>query len=237
MKNLITIILFTTLFSTPPVYAVEVSSQITASNDYRFRGISQTKSDPGMSATLDLVFDQGFVAGLWTGNIDFGVKGDIEVDYYAGYYDELNESTSFLITYAYYTYPGLAFDADFGELGGQLFYDNFTFEIQLTNDFAATDESALYIAANYNYPLANSWAQLENISLSLHAGYSSGDYWDTYDIGAYSDYSLGVGADFLGLNLSLNYLFNNIDTQYKNARGYFRNDNLVKFNISKTFNF
>ena len=67
--------------------AQDVSANVALTSDYVFRGVSQTQEDPAISAGVDLTRN-GFYAGGWASNVDFGDDTDAEVDLYAGYRPE-----------------------------------------------------------------------------------------------------------------------------------------------------
>ena len=116
-----------------------------------------------------------------------------------------------------------------------MYYKDFSFQIAYSDDFANSDESATYIAIDYQKVIFEKVGFAENIALELHAGHSSGDYWDDYDIGSYSDYSVGVSTDVKGFNFKVAYLVNDIDDEDEVNSNEFRNDNAVNFTVSKTF--
>src|SRR5215510_2933405 len=62
-----------------------VTSTITATNDYEFRGFSQSATDPALQASLDYAHDRGWYIGAWASNVDFGPADvDFELDLYTG---------------------------------------------------------------------------------------------------------------------------------------------------------
>lgn len=235
MKYLNTLLLATTVLASAASYAADVSTTITATDDYRFRGISQSAGDAVLQGSLDLAFDSGFYAGVFASNIDFGGDGSTEVDYYAGYYTDLTEELGIDVSVSHYTYPGLDYDGDYTELSTSLFYRNFTLQAAYSDDYGNTDESGTYVALDYERVLIEKLGFADNITLVLHAGHSSGDYWDEYDIGSYSDYSVAVSTDIQGFNVKVAYLVNNIDEEMKLDNGAFLNDNMINFSVSKTF--
>src|SRR3954453_1779900 len=59
------------------------SSTWTATNDYDFRGTTQSAKDPALQASLDYAHDSGWYAGAWASNVDFGTSDpDLELDVY-----------------------------------------------------------------------------------------------------------------------------------------------------------
>jgi len=85
-----------------------VSATVNLASDYTFNGVSQTGNDPALQASLDYSADNGFYAGTWASNLDFGGSDDtnIEWDAYIGKYYQLNEKIGLDVGIAYYTYHG-----------------------------------------------------------------------------------------------------------------------------------
>lgn len=75
-------------------------------SDYRSRGQSQTLGDPAIQASASLSHSSGLYAGVWTSNVDFGfdIKTRQEIDYYAGYFWQVNDNISLDVGYAKYAY-------------------------------------------------------------------------------------------------------------------------------------
>jgi uncharacterized protein (TIGR02001 family) len=84
-------------------FSWSVNAAITS--DYVFRGVSQSDSDPAVSAGFDASY--GIVyAGFWASSVDEDfVGGNLEIDYYAGIKPVLGPAT-FDFGILYYTYPG-----------------------------------------------------------------------------------------------------------------------------------
>ena len=88
------------------------TTTITGASDYTFNGVSQTLNDPAIQGSLDYSHDNGFYAGSWASNVDFGDDTDIELDLYAGFYRELNSALSVDYDLAYYSYHGASHSSD-----------------------------------------------------------------------------------------------------------------------------
>ncbi len=89
-----------------------VTSTWTATNDYDFRGNSQSAKDPAIQASLDYAAASGWYVGAWASNIDFGVPSggpldnpDIELDVYGGYTKTLESGWAYDFGVVAYTYP------------------------------------------------------------------------------------------------------------------------------------
>jgi uncharacterized protein (TIGR02001 family) len=179
------------------------SSTITATNDYDFRGITQSDEDPALQASADFATDSGFYVGAWASNIDFGdnFDADIEVDGYVGFTGKLNEGTTWDAGLIYYAYPGES-DANSAEIYGSLAWNILKGKVSYSNDWAGTDESSLYLDAAVNVPLG------EMFSFQAHVGHSSGDAYGDNEI---LDYSAGAGMTLGHFNFVLKYVDTDIE--------------------------
>jgi len=228
MKKILTGLALSAAITT--AQAAEFSATVDLTNDYRFRGISQSAGDAVLQGSLDVAFDNGIYAGVWGSKVDFEDDADFEVDYYAGYWHEINDDLSFDISYSYYTYPGYDTDADYGEIMLGLYYGDLALTYAHANDFFNTGETGQYIAVDYSI------AMNDAVSVDLHAGHSFGDYWNgTTDINEYEDYSVGLSGSVADFDLSVAYLLNSVDSGDKTTTGAYRNDNTVLLTISRTF--
>lgn len=80
-----------------------VSFNLGITNDYVFRGVSQTQGDPAISGGADASYGM-FYAGTWVSNVDFGVPDPkVEIDLYAGVKPTVGD-TSFDFGVLYYGY-------------------------------------------------------------------------------------------------------------------------------------
>lgn len=191
-----------------------VTSTWTAVSDYDFRGITQTAQDPALQASLDYAHDSGWYIGAWGSNIDFGA-GDpnLELDVYTGFTKTLESGFSYDLGGVLYAYPsssdanyielyaGLGFTVESGvSIKGKFFYSP-----DFGGDLTPGDTSAQYLSGDLTVPLP------ANFSIVAHAGYSFGDYWDSYlkDDGLgdnYFDYAIGVGYTAGKFSLGLKYI-------------------------------
>lgn len=223
------------LLATTGAWAADASLTIGAVSDYRFRGISQSAGDPAIQGSFDLAFDSGFYAGVWGSNVDFEDDADIEVDWYGGYFWEINDNLGLDVMLTYYTYPGYDWNADYLELINTFWVGGLGLQYAYSDDYVNTGDSAHYFAADYSIPIADTAGFFEGIALDVHAGYSKGDYWDEWDIGSYTDYSVGISASVKSVEMSLSYLYNGVDKAMEVPKGAYRNDSTALFTIGGTF--
>ena len=111
----------------PLANAADLSSTVTFVSDYRYHGISLTAGDPAVQASIDASFDNGIYFGAWGSNVDFGDDANLEVDYYVGYSNELENGIGYNLTALYYTYPGYeAADIDYVEFSSGVSFKGFS---------------------------------------------------------------------------------------------------------------
>lgn len=185
-------------------------------NDYRFRGISQTRGDPAIQGGIDYALPAGFYIGAWASNIkwikDNGVDGDVELDLYGGYKGEIQKDLTFDVGVLQYAYVGnhlsdtggggVYKNANTTELYGALTYSVFTAKVSyaLTNLFGNYNfnsdngtEGSAYFDLSANFDLGNGF------SLVPHVGHQEVRH---LSVATYNDYSLTLGKD-LGKGFSV----------------------------------
>ncbi|MBL8266406.1 TorF family putative porin [Steroidobacter sp.] len=207
-----------------------VTSTWTLTNDYDFRGNSQSAKDPAIQGSVDYAADSGWYVGAWGSNVDFGdADVDLEVDLYTGFSGESEGGLGYDVGVVYYAYPDES-DFNYIEAYGSIAKDWFKGKLWYSNDFGGDatsgDTPAFYLEANGTFPLP------QNFSILAHVGYSWGDYWD--DVGDESlDYSLGVGYTVGNFNLALKYV--DTDTSAVVRSDVFNNEGRVIFTVATTF--
>ncbi|MET0985179.1 MAG: TorF family putative porin [Steroidobacteraceae bacterium] len=217
-----------------------VSSTWTLASDYDFRGNSQSAKDPALQGSIDYAHDSGWYVGAWGSNVDFGIdEPDYEVDLYTGYTWGAEGAPTFDIGAVYYAYPQES-DFDYLEVYASVAIDWFKAKLWYSPAFggdAAEDlaefttgddkVSAWYVEGNATFPLP------ANFSVLLHAGYSTGDYWDNAFGDDQFDYSAGVGYTIGKFNLALKYVDTDGDVKVKTDA--FNNEGRAIFTVATTF--
>jgi len=213
----------------------EVSSTWTLTNEYDFRGITQSAKDPAVQASLDFATDSGWYIGAWASNVDFGDDVDInyEVDLYTGFSGGEEEGLGWDVGLVYYAYPDDS-DANYPEIYGKISYNVFSGALFYSNDYVNSSESAMYVSGDVNVPLPS------NFSLTAHAGYSFGDFWDGGDgepSSDYIDWSVGVGYTVGNFELGLKWVDTTLDEGDFGFSGddVFNSEGRAIFTISTTF--
>lgn len=180
----------------------EVSSTVTLASEYDFRGITQTAGDPALQASLDFSTESGFYAGAWASNVDFGdgTDADVEIDGLVGFRGSFSEDLSYDVGGTYYYFMGDKDDVPFGELYAGLGYKAFSGKLWYSPDFSNFGESAYYVEGNLSFELPQDFA------LTVHAGWSDGDYWDATNGGGYMDYSVGISKSIGNFAVGLKFV-------------------------------
>lgn len=203
----------------------EVSSTITLTSDYDYRGLTQSARDPAFQASLDWANDSGFYLGVFGSNVDFGDGTDTEIDLYGGFRGNINDDLSFDVGALQYTYHSGESDIDFMDVYAGITYKALNFKYWYSWDVSNTGDAGSYFEANSAIPLPN------DFSLNLHGGYSFGEYWTE----EYFDYSIGVSKSIGNFAVSLKWVDG---SDLKSARGapddIFTSDSKVVFAIATT---
>lgn len=183
------------------------SGNVAITNDYVFRGFTQTNEDFAIQGGFDVEHSSGLYAGTWASNIEFldddGTNStSFELDFYAGYAGDIsNSGVSYDVGAVFYGYPGdpagsgydywefyfnLSADLDFATVGTGITY---------SPDFFAGTGDALYIPLTIEIPIPLGNSEDFALSFSGEIGYNSlldnGQSWD------------GISDDYINWNLGL----------------------------------
>ena len=228
----------TALMAASTATVAEISGNVALTTDYRFRGYSQTTSDPAVQGGFDYSHDSGFYAGVWGSNVEFA--GSLELDYYGGYAGQITEALGFDVGAIYYDYPGGdlgGVDPEFWEVYGGLSGDvgplSLSGKVSYSDDYFGETGTAFY------YDLGASYGLPYDITLNAHFGYQTIDDGSIKDDGFFSsdeddykDWSIGVSKSMWELDFDLSY----IDTNLSDSDCFGNNvcDSTVVFSISKS---
>ena len=181
-----------------------LSFNVAVTSDYRYRGISQTRLKPALSAGVDYALPGGFYVGAWASTIkwikDAGGDASVEIDLYGGYKGEITKDLTFDVGILRYQYPKnhLVTSANTTELYGALTYGPAT----LKYSHAVSDLFGFADSKNSGYvDLTATFEVGPAIQLIPHVGYQKVSGNGNSDF-SYTDYSFTVGKDFSGFFLS-----------------------------------
>jgi uncharacterized protein (TIGR02001 family) len=134
----------------PAPTASPITANITITNDYRYRGISQSNFLPAIQGGFDYAHESGFYIGNWNSSISWlsdyygnggggaqsglNVTAPVEMDFYAGFKKELIA-------------PGFA--SDVGVL--QYFYPSKGIPVGNGTAFANPNTTEVYLAQNFTF--------------------------------------------------------------------------------------
>jgi uncharacterized protein (TIGR02001 family) len=204
-----------------PVPDHALTYNIGAVNDYRFRGISQTRFDPAVQGGADYIYNPlGLYAGIWASNIKWikdtvnasgtgnSGKGSVEMDLYAGKRGDIGAGFTYDVGGLYYYYPSNNYsagststlalkNANTFELYGQVGYGVGYFKVSqaLTNAFGNNDsKNSRYYDLTISPELAG------GVILTLHAGHQTiaggGIDGTSNSKFSYSDWKVGISKTF-----------------------------------------
>jgi len=190
------------LTTVPSVSLADLAFNVSATSDYRYRGISQTRLKPALQGGVD--YSNGaFYAGAWASNIkwikDFGGDAGIEVDLYGGIKGEVTKEVAYDVGVLTYQYPSnkLNPSANTTEVYGALTYGVAT----LKYSYAVSDTFGNLDSDGSSYIDLSATFDVGGFSVVPHVGYQkiSGPFSGP---GSYTDYSVTVSKDFSGLVVS-----------------------------------
>ncbi len=176
-----------------PAFANEFTANATVTNNYVWRGLTQTENNPAVQGGFDYAHDSGFYVGTWVSNVSYETDDafNFEHDIYIGWGGG-NDTITWDVGYLYYNYDEAA-EFDFGEIYGTIGIGGFSFSANvLTNteadDFGVLDfdfGSTYYLSADYAFEVAG------GLEIGFHVGYHDGDFSEAFNgvNGAYVDYN------------------------------------------------
>ncbi|MFG6416552.1 TorF family putative porin [Roseateles sp. DC23W] len=199
MKTLVSALALTLAL---PAWAGDLSFNVGAVSDYRYRGISQTRLKPALQGGLDYAATNGFYGGAWASTIkwirDAGGDAQAEVDVYGGYKAEVATGLTLDVGLLHYAYPGnqLNPSANTREVYGALTYGPLTakYSHSTTDLFGFADSRGSgYFDVTVSFDLG------DGMTLTPHVGHQT---VRRHAAASYTDYSMTLAKDFAGLVLS-----------------------------------
>lgn len=209
-------------------YGLSFSGTAALTTDYRYRGITQTQSDPAVQGGFALTHSSGLYAGVWGSNVNFGgADPHLELDPYVGYATELPFAGKPTLDVGlwYYGYPS-ASDLNWLELYAKLGFknvlasgDSLLGSLNYTNDFGGADENGWYVNATYNIPFADTgFGGVASVGYTKVDNYDfNSDATDGLDDN-YVDWKVGVTysvKSVSGLTAELAAVGTNIDADFQ----------------------
>lgn len=180
--------------------ADEWTANAAVSNNYIWRGLTQSENAAAVSGGIDYAKDNGFYAGTWVSNVSYA-PGDVfsyEHDVYFGVSGEFSGGVGWDVGYLYYNYDKEA-EFDFGEVYGSLSIANFSLGLNILANTEADEGpdqdfgfgQAFYLSADYTTEIK------EGLELGFHIGYHDGDFNEAFNgvPDSYVDFGVSLSKD------------------------------------------
>jgi len=213
-----------------------ITANVTVTNDYRYRGITQSNYQPAVQGGFDYAHESGFYIGNWNSSINWiananpTVTAPIEMDFYGGFKKELigeGFASDFGVLQYYYPAKG-SYTANLNPNTTEIYAaQNFTFgpitgfakvSYALTTLFGTTNSAgSTYPDLTVNYD-TGFWG----LTANGHIGYQYvAGQPNTSNMGqsqkniSYTDWKLGMTKDFGGgLSAQASYISTNANPTF-----------------------
>lgn len=220
------------------------SGSLTVTNDYLFRGISQTDHRPAAQLGLEYDGAAGWYLGGWTSNVSWlsdtststqPVSNSLEFDAYGGWRGQFDSDWHWDAGLYAYTYPG---SYPHGYTSPQtlegyawLGWKHFTLKYfrSFTNLFGVADSrGSEYAELSWHQPLTANWSLAAHVGHQRVAGNAAASY---------SDWKLGVARNFAhGWSLALDWHDTNARrVVYTNPQGRYLGRATAMLSVAKAF--
>ena len=242
----------------PAAAAPEVTYNVGVVSQYRYRGIAQTHGDAALQGGIDYANANGFYAGAWGSTIKWikdnkawdntsDVKGNLEVDLYAGYKGEA-AGVGYDFGYLRYEYvnntlertnAGASYvNANTDEVYGALTLGVVTakYSYSLSDLFGNKNSNgSTYVDLSANFDLGNGYTLVPHVGRQTVENNPNGDY---------TDYALTLNKDMgNGLSASLSAITTNAQGKetdaaggfYRSAKGYDTTKNALVAGVKYSF--
>ena len=176
-----------------------ITANVTVTNDYRYRGITQSNYQPAVQGGFDYAHESGFYIGNWNSSINWisngnpGTSSPIEMDFYGGFKKEL---------------IGEGFASDFGVL--QYYYPTKSFTSTYMSNANTTE---LYAAQNFTYGPVTGFAKVSYAVTTLFGTPNSSG-------SMYPDLTVNYDTGFWGLSANGHIGYQYVAGQPNTTSGY-----------------
>jgi uncharacterized protein (TIGR02001 family) len=214
-----------------------LSFNASATTDYRYRGISQSRVAPAVQGGVDYGLSNGVYLGAWASSIrwindlDPASDAPVEIDLYGGWKGEVAKGLTLDVGLLSYQYPGNEFPtkAETLEIYGALSFGPATvkYSHSTTPLFGVPDsEGSGYFDVSAAFDVGG------GLMLSPHIGYQKVANADAL---SYTDYSLSVSKDFDGWVPALTLVGTNADEALYTVKDKFLGKTGLVLSIKKNF--
>jgi uncharacterized protein (TIGR02001 family) len=224
LKVLSTSGLAVALLGLATVANAEISSTIALTNDYDFRGVSQSARDPALQASVDYIDNKsGLYAGVWGSNVDFGDDTDLQLNLYTGFTGKTEVGLGWNAGFVFRTYD--EHRHDYPEIFTGFDYSYFKARLSYANDYLGRyipgHTSAFNLAVDAAVPVP-----VPDLSLLAHVGHTAAN--NGFD--DYTDYFVGVGYKVQKFDLALKYV--DTDANPHTRSDVFNNEGRLVFSVA-----
>lgn len=202
------------LLSSAPAAAVELSGEVGAVSDYRYRGVSLSGRNPAVQGSVTVEHESGLYAELWGSTLGDSNPGNVELDFNAGYSKQLSEHFSIEVYATRYVYPAAGSQDYFegtatatlsrGPASASLGLSYAPPQSALRDDSGRRHDN-VYLSSDATYELPKT-----PVTLIAHAGHERGAF-DEAEGGGKWDWTLGGEVKLNALKLGLSYTGSNAD--------------------------
>lgn len=180
----------------------EVTANGSLTNNYLWRGLTQSNNEAAVQGGLDYANDNGFYIGTWASNVEYGSDDgySYEHDVYFGWSG--GDDVTYDVGFLYYNYDDSQ-KFDFSEIYGSVGVGGFSATLYLLANTEADEPvgqdygfgQAYYLSLDYGFELEN------GMGIGLHVGQHDGDFVDGFNgiavngDASYIDYSVSFSVD------------------------------------------
>jgi uncharacterized protein (TIGR02001 family) len=198
--------------------AGDVTFNLGVTSDYKFRGQSQSQTNPAVFGGVDYVSESGLFVGAWASSVDFNDVADtyLELDLYAGYTHAFSDETSGTVKLVYYLYPTADYppgsnEYDYLELVASLSHNFGAFtggiELAYSPDFFFESDAGVALTGSASVPLTDSWWVFDGgVAASAKLGYQWIDANANFGTPDYLFYDIGLTAKISKFALDIRYV-------------------------------
>lgn len=231
LSKLTSAVLAASLLTAGAVYAEDAPEFKTAGSvafttDYKFRGISQTKTNAAVQGSMTISHESGAYFTAWGSSIDLDEVGGLELDTLLGYTGSIGDVT-YDVGVMRYNYPGAntrnsgGTEPDFNEVYGSVAYKGAKLGAAYSNDYYNESGKYSYVYGSYATEVKgfglmaqvglNSFEDAQSLVDALApAGTVNGE-------DSYIDYKVAVTKPVAGINMEVAYVATDFDSDDFNA--------------------
>lgn len=210
---------------------VKSTGSVAFTSDYKFRGISQTKTNAAVQGSLTVAHDSGVYFTAWGSSVDLDLVGGSEVDTLLGYAGSAGD-VSYDVGVMRYNYPGAndsnaAATPDFNEVYGSVAYKGAKLGVAYSDDYYLESGKFSYVYGSYTTEVAGfgvmaqvGVAQFDDAA-GLATAIAPGGTVAGED--SYIDYKVAVSKAVAGLNVEVAYVGTDFDRDDFDGTGDYSN--------------